>query len=216
MQYQLDTCASIQDVLASDKLVRIDTDEYKSHFFVCDASGACATIEWFQGRLRACAGGDVKIQAMTNSPYAECLARGDDPSGRFGRAARMLDAYAGGDPVGHVFSILHAVSQPSTVWSLVFDVEHRRLYYRTARNPEIRSVCLKDFDPSCAAPVRMLDVNGPGKNDVGALFRDFTPEENARVVRPALEKWRARNPAFTDRELDETLEYYKTLRCETE
>jgi hypothetical protein len=126
----------------------------------------------------------------------------------------MLDAYAGGDPVAHVFSILRAVSQPSTVWSLVFDVEHRRMYYRTARNPEIRSVCLKDFDPSCAAPVRMLDVNAPGKGDVGALFREFTPEENTRVARAMLEKWKARNPGFSEADMDTTLNYYKTLRCE--
>jgi penicillin V acylase-like amidase (Ntn superfamily) len=212
-QYQLDNCATIEEVLATDKVLRIDKDEYKSHFFICDASGKCATIEWIDGKLRALAGDEVKIKAMVNSPYAECLARGDDRSGRFAKAAGMLENYAGEDPVEYVFSILRATRQKSTLWSLVFDVKNHRLYYFTALNPEIRSVCLDEFDPSCDSPVQILDINAPGKGDVKASFKDFTHEENVRVVRPALEKWKARNPSFSETDIEKTLNYHKTMQC---
>ncbi len=209
-QYQLDNCATIEEVLATDKILRIDKNEYKSHFFVCDASGKCLTVEWIDGKLRARSGDDVKIKAMVNSPYAECLARGDDPSGRFAKAARMLEKYSGEDPVEYMFSILRATRQKSTLWSLVFDVKNRRLYLFTALNPEIRCVCLDQFDPSCDSPVQILDINA-GKGDVKGSFKDFTHEENARIARVALEKWKARNPSFTEADLEKILNYHKTI-----
>jgi penicillin V acylase-like amidase (Ntn superfamily) len=40
MQYQLDNCATVEEVLATDKILRIDKDEYKSHFFISTRSPA--------------------------------------------------------------------------------------------------------------------------------------------------------------------------------
>jgi choloylglycine hydrolase len=214
IQYQLDTCATVEEVLATDKVLRIDKDEYKSHFFISDASGTCATVEWFDGKLCARKGDAVKVNVMVNSPYAECLTRGDDPSGRFAKAARMLDSYSGEDPVQYVFSILRATRLKSNVWSLVFDVKNHRLYYFTARNPEIRSVSLSAFDPFCDSPVQILDMNASGKGDIKASFKDFTHEENARIARIAIDKWKARDPnVLSEADIDKTLNYHKTMQC---
>ncbi len=215
IQYQLDNCATVEEVLATDKALRIDKGEYKSHFFVCDASGKCATVEWFDGKLSAYIGDEVKIKVMTNSPYAECLAQADNPSGRFAKAARMLDSYSDEDPVEYVFSTLQAVRRRSTLWSLVFDAKNGRLYYSTAQNPEIRYVGLSDFDLNCDSPVQLLDINASGKGDVRKSFRDFTHEENARIARIAIDKWKARdrNLDFSEADIEKTLNYHKTMQC---
>lgn len=83
IQYQLDTCATVEQVLATDKVLRIGKEEYKSHFFVCDANGGCAVVEWLDGKLSPHIGDEVKVKALVNTPYAECLARGDDPTGNY-------------------------------------------------------------------------------------------------------------------------------------
>jgi choloylglycine hydrolase len=48
VQYQLDTAATVEDVLASDAEVRI-VNGAPLHFLVADASGNAATIEFLQG-----------------------------------------------------------------------------------------------------------------------------------------------------------------------
>ena len=45
IQYQLDNCATIDEVIESNKRIRIDPSEYHSHFFVADSRGNCVTME---------------------------------------------------------------------------------------------------------------------------------------------------------------------------
>jgi penicillin V acylase-like amidase (Ntn superfamily) len=213
IQYQLDTCATVDEVLATDRVIRIDQDEYTSHFFICDASGKCATVEWLDGKLRACSGDDVKIRAMVNTPYAQCLAQGDDPSGRFGKAARLLAEENIKDPVAHVFSILKATRQPSTRWSLVFDIPKRTLHFFTERNPNVRSISLAAFDLTCSTPAQIVDINGAGSGDIKARFQPCSTEENARVARVMLQKWAARTGPIKEEDMQTTLNYHLTMEC---
>ncbi len=215
IQYQLDTCATVAEVLATDKVLRIDKDGYKSHFLVCDATSDCAAIEWLDGRLCPHTGDALKVGALVNSPYADCLARGDDPSGRFAKAALMLDGYAGQEPVEYVLSILRATRQNHTRWHLVFNVTNLRLHYVTQRNPAIRSVCLRDFDLSCDEPAWILDINARGTGDVAGGFVPFSHEENARIAGAMLQKWGARHGAPSQREVETTLNYHATMHCVT-
>lgn len=213
IQYQLDTCATVAEVLATDKVLRIDKDGYKSHFLVCDATGACAAVEWLDGKLCSHTGDVLKVKALVNSPYADCLARGDDPSGRFAKAASLLEDYASDEPVEYVFSILRATRQNHTCWHLVFDVRNLRLHYVTQRNPVVRSVCLRDFDLSCDEPTRILDINAHGTGDVAGRFVPFAHEENARIARATLQKWAARHGAASQEEVETTLNYHLTMEC---
>ncbi len=211
IQYQLDTCATVDEVLATDKVLRIDKDEYKSHFFVCDATGACAVVEWLDGKLCSHRGDEVKVRALVNSPYAECLRQGDDPTGRFAKAAAGLEDYAGEAPIEYVFSVLQATRQNHTRWSLVFDVKNLRLHYVTQRNPAVRYVSLQDFDLSCETPVQILDINAQGTGDVGSDFVPFTHEENARIARAMLRKWAARYGPVSEEDLQRILNYHRTM-----
>ena len=214
IQYELDTCATVAEVLATDKLVRIE-DDYPSHYLVSDASGECAVLEWFDGKLRAYRGDAVKVKAAVNSPYAECLARGDDPTRRFAKVSHLLDTYTGQDPVEYMFSILEATRHKTTQWSLVFDVKNLRVHYTTTRNPARRSVSLKDFDLSCASPVEILDINAPGEGDMRTRFKPYSYKENARIARVMLDKWAARHGPISEQDITTTLNYCATIHCLT-
>lgn len=213
IQYQLDTAATVAEVLASDQHLRIDRDEYPSHFLVCDRSGACAVVEWLEGRLRVHTDPDLKVKALVNAPYAECLARGDDPTGRFAKASRLLKSYAGESAVDYVFGILDATRQPHTRWSLVFDIKNLRLHYSTVRNPARRTVALGDFDLSCASPAQLLDINAPGSGDVRAAFASFTPEENERVALAMLRKWADRHGPIPEADVTKILRFHEATVC---
>jgi choloylglycine hydrolase len=213
IQYQLDNCADIREVIDTDKIVRIDKNEYPSHFFVCDSSGDCAALEWIGGKLQAHAYDEAPVRVMANSPYGVCVKKGNDPSGRFGKAAAMLKNFSSGDPVDRVFSILREVSQNSTQWSLVFDSKNRRLHYRTAKNGEIRSVSLLDFDLSCSSAVRLIDINGPGSGNVFDRFVPFTEELNADLVRGTYRQLEPRFGPFSEEMIERIAKYPSTTEC---
>ena len=66
IQYQLDTAEAVDDVLASDKRVRID-GRVPLHYLVSDRTGRAATIEFLHGRLVAHVGDALPVPVLTNS-----------------------------------------------------------------------------------------------------------------------------------------------------
>jgi choloylglycine hydrolase len=213
MQYLLDNCSTIADVIATDKVIRIDKNEYHSHFFICDSTGDCIVMEWLEGKLEAHAYGDVPIKVLVNSTYDNCLKYGNDPSGRFGKAASMLERYTSEDPVEFMFSILQNVSQQSTVWNLVFDAKNRRLYYKTASNREIRYISLLDFDLTCNTDVYMLDVNGISSGNTYSQFVPYTQELNSQLTRSTYRKLEPQFGPFTEETLKSIFSYPATTSC---
>ncbi len=213
IQYQLDNCATVDEVIATDKVIRIDKDEYHSHFFVCDRTGSCATIEWIDGKLKAHSKEQVPIKVLTNTPYEQCVQKGNDSSGRFGKAAAMLEKYQSENPTDYVFSILQTVSQKSTKWNLVFDAKNLRLYYKTATNQNIRHIGLRDFDLSCSAPVYILDINAKGKGNVFDQFAPYTEAANAKLVRSTFRQYEPRFGPFTEDFLIKIIKYSETTQC---
>jgi hypothetical protein len=97
-------------------------------------------------------------------------AAGPGSNARFTRAAAAVRELRG-DPVEHAFRTLGNVAQAHTQWSIVYDLAARRVYWRTAANPQRRWADLRAFDLSCAAAVVMLDVD----QGEGSMTRRFSP-----------------------------------------
>jgi penicillin V acylase-like amidase (Ntn superfamily) len=215
IQYQLDNCATVDEVVATDKNIRIEKGEYNSHFFVCDKNGDCATIEWIDGKLKSHSKEHVPLKVLTNSPYAECIENGNDSSGRFAKAAAMLDNYKSENPVDYVFSMLDNVKQKSTKWNLVFDAKNLKLYLRTAANRNIRYVSLRDFDLSCTASVYILDINAKGKGNVFNKFVPYTQQANAKLVRSTFQKYESYFGPTPEVVIEQIITYPSTTQCLT-
>jgi choloylglycine hydrolase len=207
IQYQLDMCATVEEVLATDAVIRIAPDSYPSHFFICDGKGECAAVEWIDGVLKARVGRDVPVKVMANSRYDDCVKRGDDPSGRFKKASAMLERYAGQEPVAYVFSVLEKVGQTSTVWSLVFDAKNLILHYKTKRNPSIRHIFLRRLPLIRGNDSYVLDLNGAGKGDVTAMMRPYSREFNARIVRATFRKLEPWFGPFKESDIETIIRY---------
>jgi choloylglycine hydrolase len=192
IQYQLDTSATVQEVIASDKVVRIEPTDWEGmagHFLICDSSGTVAGIEWLDGKLTVYTGTTLPIPVMVNSAYESCIKTGDDISGRFKPMADLYTAYDTAltcDGISYIFSILQSANLYSstfqTRWSMAFDVHARRLYWKTMSNSKLRHVDIKDFDFSCKTDVEVLDIDDGDTGNVHTAFIPYTVEFNRKYV----------------------------------
>ena len=74
IQYQLDNCSSIEEVIATDKILRIASiGTTPLHYLVADANGNAATIEFLDGKMVAHKGSELKQPVLTNSIYKESV-----------------------------------------------------------------------------------------------------------------------------------------------
>lgn len=200
IQYQLDNCASIEDVIATDKLLRITATTTPLHYLVADAGGNAATIEFLQGRMIVHKGSQLTFPVLTNSVYAESVqyaknaaaanynVEGGGSLERFARACQMIKQYQAGKSttslVDHSFSILESVSQGSyTRWSIVYDITNKQVYFRTNAATEVKSVSFSAFDFSCTQAPQFFNMNQSLKGDVSKLFKPMTPEVNMNIIR---------------------------------
>src|ERR1051325_10353413 len=175
IQYQLDTAASVDDVLARSQRVRIVPVVSPLHYLVADRDGNTAAIEFLGGQLVVHRNPESPVLAndtyAASAAYLERLRRehatpqSAESLDRFARAAIMLGEPAGGDAVARAFDILDAVAESNTRWSIVYDQRLLAVEYRTAVNRQRRRIALSSFDLGCASPPLILDVD-EGSGDV--------------------------------------------------
>jgi penicillin V acylase-like amidase (Ntn superfamily) len=206
MQYMLDTCGSVEEVIAADSLVRIfDTVD---HYLVADRAGNCATIEFLDGQMVYHTRKTIPAKALTNSTYAESvdfleksvagLKETDgiltitDSLRRFRIAANRVKAFTPGSAehaVEYAFDTLDKVAGDATLWSIVFDTQNLSVYFRTQSHRPIRFLALSDFDLSCQTPDMMLDIDEKLKGDIAASMRTYTSDGNFEFLQKALVRW---------------------------
>lgn len=195
IQYLLDTCASVEEVLATDERVRITAGATPLHFLVADRGGRCAVIEFLAGRRVCHVDGTLPVAALTNHSYDTSLAfaaatppaQADHVSslGRFVHAAAAVQAFpssGAGDAVGYAFATLAAVAQPNwTRWSIVYDIGGLSVSFRTQSAPAIKRIRLDRLDFRPAAPTRMMDINAAAGGEVTPQLY-YSPVDNLAVI----------------------------------
>jgi len=198
VQYQLDTCATLEDVMASDARVRIaDTVD---HYLVCDRSGDCAAIEFLEGKTLFHSGDAMPVEALTNAAYEEAVEgwqEGHLQDDGLGILAERLANFEPEDTptaVAYAFETLSQVSGQATggtptEWSIVFDTENLLVHFRTSGNPQIRTVDFAQLDFACGTPVQMLDVYAPLSGDISHELDRYTFEANLQHTLHFLEQW---------------------------
>lgn len=206
IQYQLDNCRSVDEVLATDATLRVTPESITTHFLVCDRSGEQATVEFLDGKLIVHRGRDLPIPALTNSPYSNAMRYletfagfgGDRPTprtesslDRFVRAACGVVDFEPSSTqatIDYAFGILADVRQGTyTKWSIVYDIDALTIHFKTSASPAIKTLKLDKFDFSPATSCRILDIDTPEPGDPSALFVDYTTEANRKLV---FESWR--------------------------
>jgi len=232
IQYQLDNFSKVEQVIASDSQIRIyRTGELGAHYLVADKEGNCATIEFINGKMVYHTRETLPIKVLANSTYSESMEYlkkhkgfGGDQSisgssqslDRFVRAANMLKDYnpnIQASSADYAFNILDNVAQLSwawgTKWSIVYDIQKLRIYFRTFSEKQIRYMDLHSFDFSCQSPVKVLDMNLDGSGDMKDNFLDYTKKMNLDLIRHS---WKESN--MPDSFLERLSTYPERTRCD--
>jgi len=180
IQYQLDTAETVEDVIRSDRLVRVSkASAAPLHFLAADARGRVAVLEYLDGRMVVRTGDSLPYPVLANDSYEVSLG---ETSGRFATAASMIGAHDAGTPwaVKDAFEILRAVSQAGTQWSIVYDLKNRTITYMTRGNTAPRKIEVARFDFSCSPARLCVDIEDNVKG--AADFKAYTDESNAALI----------------------------------
>lgn len=228
IQYQLDICANVQEVIQQAEKVRIRA-HVGIHYLLADSKGQTASIEFLHGKLVVHRGEKMPVEALANSTYQESLAYSKRfasnnafPSSsssldRFTRAGAMVKNYqpkAAQSPIDYAFEILRNVAQGShTQWSIVYDVRNLALHFITREATQRRSLALESFDFDCAAPIKILDMNAEHSGEVATKFVDYTRAANRKLVFDSFQ-----NSPFTrhipESALEEIAKHAETSACQ--
>lgn len=209
IQYQLDNCSTVDELIATDKTLRIASKGTTPlHYLVADAAGNAATIEFLNGKMTVHKGTDLPFPVLTNDVYASSLEEtkittsatggnnisfSNNSIDRFAKACNMVKAFQQKKittPVlDYSFSILDEVAQGShTKWSIVYDITNKKIYFKTLEYQQVKMIAFDAFDLSCSSVSKAWDMNQTGAGDVTKQFKDFTLEMNSQLVNKSFDE----------------------------
>ncbi len=217
VQYQLDNCATVEEVIASDSRVRITpTPPGGNHYLVCDKKGDCAVIEFLDGKMVYYTGGNLPVNVLTNSTYKESVKawRENKLYGesipRFARAAdQVKNKYmfaSNKATIYYAFYTLSVISTPITVWSVVFDNQELQVYFISQRNQQMRCIDFKKLDFSSKTPVLMLDVHAQLAGDISDRLLPYSHQASLAQMKKAFNEF---VPDMSDIEIEDILKFFE-------
>lgn len=201
IQYQLDNCASIEEVIETDKYIRINRNSVPIHYLVADKSGACVTVEFIDGKLVYHNKETLPYGVLTNNTAQNSIEYLKEHEGfggnsvlkkttgsldRFVTACSMVKNYdpaKGKNAVDYGFSILDEVKQGDhTKWSIVYDIKNMIVFFKTVENKTIRNIEFSGLEFDCNTPVKMIDINSDDQGNVNAKLIEYSPKVNRELI----------------------------------
>jgi penicillin V acylase-like amidase (Ntn superfamily) len=177
IQFMLDTCACVDDVLAKLEQVAILPGRVEMHFLLADSGGNCALLEFRDGQPVVYKGYSFQPSVVTNSWYDESVRHISSFAGyggdrihsltstesldRFSRLActiRNISPIDIRDFPQAVIRFLDSVAD-STLLSAVFHPATGGMFFKTSENNNLRLLRITNFDFSPASPRMMLNIH---------------------------------------------------------
>ncbi len=198
IQYQLDNCATLDEVIrnAND----INLQGWSWHYFVADRNGDCAVIEFLEGEVVAHR--NLAYSVLCNARYSLELERLKYFAGfggtipleinssrlpRFVKAAKMLKDFERMPqkaPRDQALKILDAIKIKGwNKWGILIDVRNMIFYFHSADNRKLRYFAVNDADFSPEKNDRILDIHADRLADVKGQFVDYSYERNLELTK---------------------------------
>jgi penicillin V acylase-like amidase (Ntn superfamily) len=230
IQYQLDNFANVAEAVAAIDRLRISRVYGKVHYFMCDESGACATVDVLDGKLVVKAGADLTFKTLTNNTWAESAAYAAKYAGlggknkaksgtasldRFVRAASRVAAASTVDLDNirdEAFSILDSVAVPGrTRWFIVYMPTDSRVFFRTSKESHIKAIDVAKLDGDCATPVKMIDIDYAAEGNITEALENYAADANLALVKRSLGALAKKLPAGT---IERAAGFPEQLKCQ--
>lgn len=219
IQYQLDNCAAVDELIATDKKIRIASKGGPPlHYLVADATGNAATIEFLEGKMVVHKGKELPFPVLTNNTYTSCINQAgvaisspdvkevsftDNSIDRFARAGYMVKQFQQTEMavpiIDYSFSILDKVAQGThTKWSIVYDISHKQIFFKSNGFTSVKNIAFADFNFSCYLPSKAWDINQAPAGHIASLFGDYSEELNRKTVEKSMDESSSQIPANED------------------
>jgi choloylglycine hydrolase len=205
-QFQLDNFGTVAEVVANVNSIRVVKGYTGIHYFVTDASGQSAVVEYVNGKAHVYSGEQLPVPALTNDTYPTSLnfLRNLNPvqswisplarlsEYRFKNLADYIIAQQKSVPTlkdmwdglarvqlnGFVYDALFEPSQ----WNIVYDLKERTIYFRTREARVRKSLQLSQIDFSSSAGEKMLNMNIEKGGNVGGRLVPYSPQLNSNLI----------------------------------
>ena len=192
MQYILDNFSTTDEAIQC--AYDIEIEGWGWQFFIGDASGKTAAVNFMDGKVVVHAGDDMPIPGLFNTPYERELEflkyyegfgglypidLNDPEVTRFAKTARMLRDYkSSGDIVSDGFYMLDKIKvYDEPEWSVTMDVVNRTVYFKTRLNPKVKSFSMAKLDFSNQSPVLIQDMDIAEGGDVLSGFSAYSNDK---------------------------------------
>lgn len=234
IQYQLDNSQSVEEVIASDKNIRISQNSVPIHYLVADKSGKCLSVEFIDGKMVYHTEQTMPVKTLTNHTYEESVEflkrhegfGGNEPVkneksslGRFVTACNMVKAYLPGQgktAVDYGFEILKTVDQGDyTKWTIIYDIKNSTVYFKTSDNKSIKKIEMPGLDFSCGTEVKMYDMNSNDEGKVNDKMTAYSYETNRKLIEDSYSSIDFLKNIPNDTK-DKTAKYPEALKCADE
>src|SRR6186713_3343821 len=226
IQYQLDNCITIDEIIATDKKIRISpTGNTPLHYLVADANGKVATIEFLNGKMVVHRGSGLSFPVLTNNTYDESVtsvknssSNGNNSLERFGEACKMIQRLNTNNTTkpltDYAFDMLGEVAQGDfTKWSIVYDITNKTIQFKTNRFKQIKTISFSAFDFNCSSTAKVWDMNQKASGSVNNLFQNFNNGINKRIVETAAKESET-NVSISQENRERLWQYALKIKCQ--
>jgi len=187
VQYQLDTAATLQDVIANAAKIR-PVSKSVVHYFVCDRTHRCAIFQFVNGKLLQYSGASLPTATLTNSIYTDSVQAWHDCATagkctfatnsleRFSHAAEARTQFtSGADPLQFAAANLEKIAQTEQLGS--------PLYFTTGGNwQNWAKISLSALDFSCERGGRFLEIDSSLSGEQAGNLNPYSPSIQTKLA----------------------------------
>ncbi len=213
VQYQLDNAQTIDDVINSDKILRISAISQELHYLICDKFGNSAVIEFKNNEMLVYRGDEFSIPVLENDVYSKSLENyKNNNSCRFTTAANMIKNYhtkKSNSIIDYSFQILDSVVLNGS-WSIVYDVKNMKIYFKTLSNRKIQTIDFSTFKYDCNNESLIYNLKERKSGIIDMFFIPLKPKINKDIIQKALKSSKIDLPGNIKSQF---FEYYQACEC---
>lgn len=192
IQFQLDNYKTVNQIIKNINNLTIKPIA-SIHYLIADKTGDSAVIEFIKGKVVITKKQD-DCQVITNSSakvseyfYKKTKNINKDSRKSINRYCLLkqnLNNHS--QTINNAFEKLDLVSEYrdnyKTFWSIVYDIDNLKIYFKSFDNSNIKTVKLSDFDFTSSANTEFSLINTNT-----TAFKTYTKEDNIKLLKPSLD-----------------------------